>query len=178
VDCTIRTATLSDIENLQRLIRISARTLGRAFYSESQIEGALHSAWGVDTQLIRDGTFFLAEIAGECAGCGGWSWRKTLFGADCQPGREASRLDPGIDAARIRAFFVHPGFARHGIGRRLLEQCEAAARKSGFKSAELVATLPGEPFYRRFEYAAVERITHPLEEGLSIDFVRMRKAHL
>ena len=157
---------------------MSARVLGRPFYSEQQIESALGSAWGVDTQLIRDGTFFIAETANSCAGCGGWSWRKTLFGADNLQGREAVRLDPRIDPARIRAFFVHPDFARHGIGRRLLEHCEAAARNAGFTSTELVATLPGEPFYRKFGYAEVERISHSLKDGLAIEFVRMRKPSL
>jgi N-acetylglutamate synthase-like GNAT family acetyltransferase len=178
VDHTLRRATLADVGELQRLIELSARSLGRAFYTEKQIEATLGSAWGVDTQLISDGTFFIAEIEGKCAGCGGWSWRKTLFGADSQQGREASRLDPTRDAARIRAFFVHPDFARHGIGRRLLEHSEAAAREAGFRSAELVATLPGEPFYRRFGYIQIERIAHPLKNGLTIEFVRMRKEAL
>ena len=176
MDYTIRKADLRDIENLQKLIDVSARILGRSFYTGEQIEAALGSAWGVDTQLIRDETFFVVEIRPqEIAGCGGWSWRRTLFGADNQQGREASRLDPNKDPARIRAFFVHPNFARHGIGQRLLEHCEAEARASGFKSTELVATLPGEPFYRRFGYAQVERIAHPLKDGLTIEFVRMRK---
>jgi GNAT superfamily N-acetyltransferase len=178
VDCSIRTATLADVEKLAALIALSARSLGRAFYSDQQIEAALGTAWGVDTQLIRDGTFFVSEAGNQWAGCGGWSWRKTLFGADQQQGREASALDPRNDAARIRAFFVHPNFARHGIGRRLLGHCEAAAREHGFKSAELVATLPGEPFYRRFGYAEVERINHPLRDAVSIEFVRMRKEPL
>jgi GNAT superfamily N-acetyltransferase len=132
----------------------------------------------VDTQLIRDGTFFIAEIAHECVGCGGWSWRKTLFGADNQVGRESSSLDPKTDAARIRAFFVHPNFARDGIGRRLLDCCEGAARDAGFESAELVATLPGEPFYRKFGYAEVARIDHPLGPTLTIQFVKMRKERI
>ena len=175
MDCTIRIATPADAGKLRELIELSARVLGRPFYSERQIESALGSAWGVDTELIRDGTFFIAETAGLWAGCGGWSWRRTLFGADNLQGREAAGLNPGTDAARIRAFFVHPDFARHGIGRRLLEHCEASARDAGFTSTELVATLPGEPFYRKFGYAEVERIAHPLENGLAIEFVRMRK---
>lgn len=178
MDYTIRTATPADTGKLRELVEVSARVLGRPFYTEPQIESALGSAWGVDTQLIRDGTFFIVEAANLCAGCGGWSWRKTLFGADSQQGREAARLNPRTDAARIRAFFVHPDFARHGIGRRLLEHCEAAARNAGFTSTELVATLPGEPFYRKFGYAELERISHPLREGLAIEFVRMRKQNL
>ncbi len=178
MNCTIRTATFADVETLGELVKASARTLGRSFYTDQQIEVALGSAWGVDTQLIHDGTYFVAEVGSRCAGCGGWSWRKTLFGADNQPGRQASRLDSQSEAARIRAFFVHPDFARCGIGRRLLEHCEAAARAAGFRSAELVATLPGEPFYRRFGFSEFERILHSLNDGLSIEFVRMRKAPL
>lgn len=178
MDWTIRAATPADTGKLRELIELSARVFGRPFYSEGQIEAALGSTWGVDTQLIHDGTFFIAETANLFAGCGGWSWRKTLFGADNLQGREAVRLDPGTDAARIRAFFVHPEFARHGIGHRLLAHCEAAARNGGFTATELVATLPGEPFYRKFGYAEVERISHPLKEGLAIEFVRMRKSSL
>ena len=142
-DIRIRTATPEDVPALQRLIEESVRALSSNDYSKDQIEAALGTAWGVDTQLILDGTFFLVETAGHIVGCGGWSKRRTLFGADSQPGRQVELLDPVRDSARIRAFFVHPGYVRQGIGRALLERCETEARAHGFKSAELLATLPG-----------------------------------
>lgn len=177
-NAVIRNATLDDTTALTELIHISARVLGRAFYSDVQIEAALGSAWGVDTQLIKDGTYFVVDKTGQIAGCGGWSRRKTLFGGDAQAGRESAPLDKTTDAARIRAFFVRPEFAREGIATRLLEKCEAEARRDGFRSMELVATLPGERFYSRFGYTQTERLAHVLRPGLTIPFVRMRKAAL
>lgn len=176
---SIRTATLEDVGALQKLITISARGLGRADYSEEQIEAALRGAWGVDTQLIRDGTYFVVKEDQVLAGCGGWSRRKTMFGSDARMGRESELLNPEMDAARIRAFFVHPDFARCGIGRWMLEHCEAGAKAEGFHSAELVATLPGEKLYRRFGYAEVERFHHSLgSDAPAIEFVRMQKPRL
>lgn len=172
----LRAARLDDVAALERLIAASAHGLSRQDYTAAQIEAALGNAWGVDTELIRDGTYFVAESEGEIVACGGWSRRKTLFGADAQPGRESELLDPKRDAARIRAFFVHPDWARRGIGRRLLARCEAEARRHGFRSAELMATLPGTRLYGAFGYVGEERVAHPLAGGLTIDFVPMRKA--
>ena len=131
---------------------------------------------GIDTQLIDDGTYFVVESGGEVAGCGGWSRRATLFGSDAQPGRRSELLDPSRDAARIRAFFVHPEWARRGIGREILERCEAEARNFGFRSAELLATLPGVPFYRSLGYEGENRTRHALRDGITIDFVPMRRS--
>jgi GNAT superfamily N-acetyltransferase len=172
----LRKATLDDVSALERLIAESARTLGRGDYTPAQIEAAIGTAWGVDTELVRDETYFVAELVDTIVGCGGWSRRRTLFGADGQAGRRSDVLDPRYDAARIRAFFVRPGWERRGIGRALLERCEAEARADGFRSFELVATLPGERLYRAFGYLTGERIEHPLADGLTIEFVRMRKA--
>lgn len=174
----IRKARLDDIPALQELIRASARALAAGDYTSEQIESALGSAWGVDSQLIQDQTYFLVERAGALAACGGWSKRKTLFGADAQPGREPGLLDPPHDAARIRAFFVHPDHARQGLGRTLLDHCEDEAKSHGFQRAELVATLPGERLYRAFGYVAVERSQFPLPGGQTILFVRMKKDRL
>ena len=174
----IRAAKIGDIAALEELIRLSARQLGRGHYSEEQIESALEGAWGVDTQLIRDGTFFVVETEGKLAACGGWSRRKTLFGSDAMVGREAELLIPGRDAARIRAFFVHPDFARRGLGRRLLEHCEAEARREGFTAAELVATLPGVQLYAACGYREVERKEYLLRDGISIEFVSMKRSLL
>jgi len=173
---SIRMATLEDVPALQKLIAISARGLARADYSEEQIEAALRGAWGVDTQIIRDGTYFVVEEDQALAGCGGWSRRKTLFGSDAQMGRESELLNPKMDAARIRAFFVHPDFARRGIGRWLLEQCEAAALDEGFTSVELLATLPGERLYKRFGYEVLERKPYPIGQTIEIEFISMRKS--
>jgi N-acetylglutamate synthase-like GNAT family acetyltransferase len=175
---SVRQATIEDIPALKRLIGESARGLAAADYTREQIEGALDSAWGVDTQLIKDATYFVIERAGVLAACGGWSRRKTLFGGDAQPGREPGPLNPAEDAARIRAFFVHPSCARQGLGRMLLHYCENEARSDGFTRAELVATLPGERLYRAFGYSAIERTEYPLPNGQTILFIRMRKEAL
>jgi GNAT superfamily N-acetyltransferase len=172
---TFRTATLGDVPALERLIAASARALGRGDYDAAQIEAALGTAWGVDTELVRDGTYFVVELDDTMIACGGWSRRRTLFGADAQPGRESALLDPASDAARVRAFFVHPEHGRRGIGRALLARCEDAARHEGFRAAELMATLPGERLYRASGYVAGDAIDHPLPGGLTIRFVPMRK---
>jgi len=174
----LRKATLDDIPALTALIAASARGLCGDDYTREQIEAALGSAWGVDTQLIRDGTYFVAAIATEIVACGGWSDRATLFGSDGQSGRSAERLDPRRDPARIRAFFVHPAWSRRGLGRAILERCEAEARAHGFAAAALMATLPGVRLYRGLGYAGDERIATALPGGLTIDFVPMRKALL
>jgi GNAT superfamily N-acetyltransferase len=175
VNLSLRLAALEDRPRLEELIAESATGLSRSDYSDEQIDAALGGAFGVDSELIRDGTYFVAEVEGEIVGCGGWSRRKTLFGGDAQPGRQSALLDPTVDAARIRAFFVHPGWARRGIARAILERCEAEARQHGFRSAELLATLPGEKFYRALGYAGGERVEHRLKDDVTIDFVPMRK---
>jgi len=150
----IRKALHADVPRLREIIQASVRGLQAQDYSAAQIEGALQSVYGVDTQLIADGTYFAAETILSTTGepeiiaCGGWSKRKTLYGGDQYRGREDSLLDPSQDAAKIRAFFVHPDWARRGIGSRILEACEKAAVKAGFKRLEMGATLSGVAFYR------------------------------
>jgi GNAT superfamily N-acetyltransferase len=172
---SLRKATLEDRAALEVLIAESARGLSRSDYTNEQIEAALGAAFGVDSELIRDGTYFVAESEGRIVGCGGWSRRRTLFGGDAQPGRVSELLDPTRDSARIRAFFVQPDWARRGIARAILERCESEAREHGFRSAELLATLPGERFYRAMGYAGRERVEHRLDDCVTIDFVPMRK---
>jgi N-acetylglutamate synthase-like GNAT family acetyltransferase len=172
---TLRKATLEDRPALEKLIAESARGLSRGHYTDAQVEAALGSAFGVDSELIRDGTYVVAEADGEIVGCGGWSRRATLFGSDAQPGRRSELLDPARDSARIRAFFVHPAMARRGIGRAILERCEAEARAHGFRSAELLATLPGHRFYRMLGYEGDERVAHQLPGSVTIEFIPMRK---
>jgi GNAT superfamily N-acetyltransferase len=170
-----RRAALADVPAIERLISASVRGLSRGDYTDEQIEAALGSALGVDSQLVRDGTYFVAESEGRLVACGGWSFRKTLFGADGRADREPEALDPARDAARVRAFFVHPDWARRGLGRALLELCETEARAAGFGCAELMATLPGVRLYQVCGYAAQPAIEHALPGGLSIRFVPMRK---
>jgi N-acetylglutamate synthase-like GNAT family acetyltransferase len=175
----IRQATPADIPALHALIDLSVRTLQTADYSPDQIEGALGTVLGLDTQLIEDQTYFIAEAVGESekpiAGCGGWSKRKTLFGSDHGPGREDAMLDPRQDAAKIRAFFVHPDWARRGVGTLILEACEGAARDAGFKTFEMGATLTGQRLFRARGYEAVDRIEVPLGNGESLPVIRMSK---
>lgn len=170
-----RLATDADLPALETLIPISVRSLQAAHYSTAQMEAALGPVFGVDRQLFRDGTYFVAEDAGQIVACGGWSKRKTLYGGDRDRVGEDAELNPQIEPARIRAFFVHPNYARRGIGRSILLHCEAAALKAGFNRAELVATLAGEPFYARFGYTVVERYEAPMSDGLSLPVVRMAK---
>ena len=172
----LRKATLEDVPRLEALIQLSARTLGAADYRTEQIERALLGPFGVDTQLVRDGTYFQVETGNALSGCGGWSRRRTLFGGDARPGRDASELDPKVEAAKIRAFFVHPRFARQGVGTLILERCEHDAAAWGFTRAELMATLPGVRLYAERGYAAAGAIDWPLDEdGLKIKFVPMVK---
>jgi GNAT superfamily N-acetyltransferase len=172
----LRLACESDIPSIAELIPLSVRTLQAAYYSPAQMEAALGPVFGVDRQLIRDGTYFLVQKENQLIGCGGWSKRQTLFGSD--KGRSEAQnplLNPLHEAARIRAFFVHPQFARLGVGRTLLLACEEAILEAGFHTAELVATLAGEPLYARHGYAVVERYDIPLVNKLGLPAVRMRK---
>jgi GNAT superfamily N-acetyltransferase len=165
---------------LREVIEASVRGLQAEDYSPAQIEGALKSVYGVDSQLIADGTYFVAEVTEiqskpKIVACGGWSKRKTLYGGDQYAAREDSLLDPAQDAAKIRAFFVHPQWARRGIGGLILEACENAARDAGFTRLEMGATLSGVAFYKAKGYAAVENQEVPLGNGETLPIVRMAK---
>jgi N-acetylglutamate synthase-like GNAT family acetyltransferase len=176
----IRKATTEDIPRLREIIEASVRGLQAEDYSKAQIEGALKSVYGVDSQLIADGTYFVAEVSvtgqnWEIVACGGWSKRKTLYGGDQFAAREDSLLDPTHDAAKIRAFFVHPEWARQGIGSMILEACESAAKQAGFTRLEMGATLSGVPFYSAKGYAAIENQEAPLGNGEKLPIVRMER---
>jgi len=221
----LRLATEEDIPALDALIEASVRGLQAGDYSQAQIEGSLGTVLGLDTQLIRDGTYFVAETVcndqrspselqekfpsgtkahlhfgalnvraeartlqepchsasrgansgGALAGCGGWSKRRTLFGADRGPGREPKLLDPARDAAKVRAIFVHPEFARKGLGTLILARVEAEARVAGFRRFEMGSTLTGVPLYRLRGYVEVERIVVPLANGEEVPVVKMVK---
>jgi GNAT superfamily N-acetyltransferase len=171
----LRLATWGDVPALAALIARSARALSAGDYRPAQVEGALRGAFGIDTQLLDDGTYFAAEEDGVLAGCGGWSFRSTLFGSDARIGRDASVLDPNTQAAKIRAFFVEPSKARRGIASLLLERCEKEARAHGFSRAELMATLPGVRLYSARGYVGTRTVRYDLGEGESIDFIPMIK---
>lgn len=173
---SLRQATLADVPALESLIARSARALSTTDYRPAQVEGALRGAFGVDTQLLTDQTYFVVHDGARFAGCGGWSFRSTLFGGDARPGRDASRLDPKLHAAKIRAFFVDPEFARRGIGSLLLAHCEAQARAHGFTAVELMATLPGVRLYAARGYVGEDRVNYDVGGGERIEFVPMRKA--
>jgi GNAT superfamily N-acetyltransferase len=177
---SLRPATPADEPRLHALIEASVRSLQRNDYRPEQINGALGTLLGLDTQLVVDGTYFVAEAKAACAriivGCGGWSHRKTLFGSDHAPVRENDFLDPATDAARIRAFFIHPDWARRGIGTRILEACESAARSAGFSRFEMGATLTGVPLYLARGYHILERIEVPLSNGAALPIIRMAKS--
>ena len=171
----LRLATRDDIPVLSELIPESVRHLSKGYYSEEQIERALIHIFGVDTQLIDDGTYFVAESMNQIVGCGGWSRRKTLYGGDQFKEAEDPLLDPETEPARIRAFYVHPMWARRGIGSRIMEACEKAAYDAGFKELELAATLPGVPLYEAFGYEAVESMEAPMSGDVTLPGVRMKK---
>ena len=146
----------SAAERLDR--RVGART-SAGFYTPEQIEAAVTHVFGVDTGLVDDGTYYIVESEGQLVGCGGWSRRGALYGGDQRPMEQAPRLNPATDPARIRAFFVAPGWERRGIGSRLLAVCRAAAEAEGFTTFELMATLPGVPLYARYGFREVERVS-------------------
>ena len=176
---TLRLATEDDIPALHALIEASVRGLQAGDYTAAQIEGALGTVLGLDTQLIRDKTYFVAiarEQPGRLAGCGGWSKRKTLFGADRGPGREPGLLDPATDAAKVRAIFVHPDFARRGLGSLILARVEEEAVGAGFARFEMGSTLTGVPLYTLKGYAAAERVAVPLKNGEALPIVKMIKS--
>jgi GNAT superfamily N-acetyltransferase len=176
VEYQLRVATATDEPLLHDLIARSIRELGANDYTPAQIEAALLGAFGVDTQLIRDRTYFVIESDdGEIVGCGGWSRRKTLFGSDTREVRDDSWLDPATDAARIRAFFIDARHARRGLGRMLLDRCEAEAARAGFTQFALMATLPGKRLYEACGYVGDAAIEHPLPGDLHITFVPMTK---
>jgi GNAT superfamily N-acetyltransferase len=172
----LRLALETDLPALRLLMDAAIRELQASFLSPEQL-AASFSIMGLDTQLIADRTYFVVEAtAGQIAGCGGWSRRATLFGGDHSQGRDAALLDPAKDAARVRAMYTHPDFTRRGVGRRVLDACEAAAAAEGFRRCELAATLAGEPLYRACGYRQIERFHADTPGRIGVPLVRMSKA--
>lgn len=171
----IRVATLADTVAIEQLIALSVRGLSRQDYNDQQIEAAIHDIFGVDSELLSDGSYFVAETNASIIGCGGWSKRRTLFGGDRFALRDSTELDPNREAAKIRAFFVHPEHARRGVASRLLAACEAAALLAGFRELELMSTLPGVRFYEAHGYQGSALVVHELKANLQIAFQPMSK---
>jgi len=174
MELTSRLATLDDVPRLTEVMDAAISELQRAYLDDAQIE-ASRAVMGIDTQLIDDGTYFVIETAdGDVAGCGGWSRRATMYGNDHSPGRDAKLLDPAVDAARVRAMYTNPAYARRGVGRLVLELCEAAAAAEGFTRLELVGTLAGEALYAAYGFAPLERLDASLTD-VPLPCVRMAK---
>ncbi|MGH7617070.1 MAG: GNAT family N-acetyltransferase [Gemmatimonadaceae bacterium] len=169
----LRLATPADVEAIRRLIDESVRALSVGYYSETEIESGLRFVFGPDSQLIADGTYFVIDGQSGLAASGGWSRRSTLYGGDQFKNREDPLLDPATDAARIRAFFVHPSYARRGLGRQIYEACEQAARGEGFCAMELGATLPGVPLYLALGFEERGRVDTMMPDGVTLPIVRM-----
>lgn len=171
---THRLAELDDVPALRALMQAAISELLKPFLDSEQVAASFH-VMGLDTQLIRDGTYFCIECEGRIAGCGGWSRRATLFGGDHSQGRDAALLDPAREPARVRAMYTHPDFVRQGVGRLILSLCEGAAAKEGFLRTELAATLAGEPLYRACGYADIEQFTADTPSGVPVPLIRMGK---
>lgn len=165
---------MQDLPALQTLMRASIETLQRSFLSPEQV-AASHAIMGLDTLLVKDRTYFVVEADGALAGCGGWSRRATLYGGDHSAGRDPALLDPARDAARVRAMYTHPDFARRGVGSLILQLCEEAAAAEGFRRVELAATLSGQPLYTRCGYTPIERF-EDARGGVAVPLIRMGKA--
>ncbi|QJW92622.1 GNAT family N-acetyltransferase [Frigoriglobus tundricola] len=172
----LRLATRNDLPRLHALIESSVRALSAGYYTAAQIESALRYVFGPDTRLIDDGTYFVIENeAGVLVAAGGWGRRRTLYGGDQMKAAADPLLDPLTDAARIRAFFVHPDWSRRGLARQLFERCAEDAARAGFCSLELAATLPGEPLYRALGFTPVSRTESPLPDGEMLPLVHMTR---
>lgn len=174
-ELTHRVATVEDLDALREVMRRSIEMLQDSFLSPEQVR-ASHKVMGLDTQLVKDGTYFLVECGGRIAGCGGWSWRSTLYGGDASVvSREPRPLDPATEPARIRAMYTDPDFARRGVGRLVLQLCEEAARKAGFGRATMMATMAGVPLYQACGYMPVEPVQDAVVDGVTVPLVRMEK---
>jgi GNAT superfamily N-acetyltransferase len=174
-DFTHRVATMEDLDALREVMRRSIETLQDSFLTPEQVR-ASHKVMGLDTQLVKDGTYFVVECRGRIAGCGGWSWRSTLYGGDASVvSREPRALDPATEPARIRAMYTDPDFARRGVGRLVLQLCEEAAAAAGFHGATMMATMSGVPLYEACGYAPVEAVQESVVDGVTVPLVRMEK---
>lgn len=175
-DIKIRIATLEDLPALAELIPLAVRELSVGYYSPDQIEAANRYIFGPDTRLIEDGTYYIALAGDQLVGAGGWGKRKTLFGGDQMKGEQDPLLDPATEPARLRAFYVHPEWARKGIASRIVESCFDSARRHGFREVELLATLPGVPLYLHFGFQNIQPMDVTMPNGLALPCVVMRRS--
>ena len=172
---THRLASIDDLEGLREVMRRSIEKLQDGFLTPEQVRVS-QTVMGLDTQLVRDGTYFIVESGGRIAGCGGWSWRSTLYGGDDSlVSREPKALDPATDSARIRAMYTDPHFARQGVGRMVIKLCEEAAMRAGFHKATMMATMAGVPLYKACGYVEVEPVLSAPVGGVRVPLVRMEK---
>ena len=172
---THRIATEADIPALHGLMDRAIAELQAGFLSPEQVRASAR-VMGLDSQLVRDGTYFMVEVDGVLAACGGWSWRSTLYGGDASIiAREPEPLNPATDAAKVRAMYTHPDFTRRGLGRYVIDLCEAAARDAGFARTEMMATLAGEPLYVACGYRPIEHIQSRAIDGVTVPLIRMGK---
>ena len=172
---THRLAAMEDLGALREVMRRSIENLQTGFLAPEQVRVS-HNVMGLDTQLVRDGTYFIVESGGRIAGCGGWSWRSTLYGGDeSLVSREPEALDPAVDAARIRAMYTDPDFARQGVGRMVIGLCEEAARQAGFRKTTMMATMAGVPLYKACGYVEIEPVLSAPVDGVRVPLVRMEK---
>jgi GNAT superfamily N-acetyltransferase len=173
VSFTSRLAVTADMPALRALMDAAIAELQRGFLDDAEIESS-RAIMGIDTQLVDDGTYFVVESDGDLAGCGGWSRRATLYGGNQTPGRDSNLLDPAVDPARVRAMYTHPAYARRGVGRLILQLCEAAAAAEGFTRLELMSTLSGEPLYTAYGFRPIERL-EDATGGVPVPILRMEK---
>lgn len=170
-----RVATVADLPELREVMRRSIEALQDDYLTPEQVR-ASHHVMGLDTQLVEDGTYFVVERDGRVAGCGGWSWRSTLYGGDTSiVDREPRPLDPETEPARIRAMYTDPDFVRQGVGRLVIQLCEDAAQQAGFRSTTMMATMAGTPLYAACGYVEVEPVLSDPIDGVCVPLVRMEK---
>lgn len=174
MDFTWRQATEADADRLSAVMNAAIGELQNDVLSADQVESS-RAIMGIDTQLIADGTYFVVEHDGQVAGCGGWSRRATLYGNDSTPGRDARLLEPTREAARVRAMYTNPAFARQGVGRLILTLCEQAAAAEGFTQLELMGTMSGQKLYEACGFRDVEKIEDS-RGGAAVPLVRMVKS--
>jgi len=174
-DIALRPARPEDLPAIEELIALSGRELSRDYYSARQIDGLVRHVFGADEQLVADGTYYVCEAEGRLVAAGGWSRRRTLHGGERGRGHDPL-VDPAHDAARIRAFFVHPAWARRGLARRLYMECERASRAAGFRSLVLAATLAGEPLYRSLGFTVTRRHSFRLPDGVEVGLTDMERS--
>jgi GNAT superfamily N-acetyltransferase len=173
MEFTHRIATTDDLVVLEAVMDAAISELQQGFLTPEEIESS-RAIMGIDTQLIQDGTYYVVLEGEAVAGCGGWSRRATLYGGDHTPGRDPELLDPTVDAARVRAMYTNPAYARRGVGWLILSLCHQAAKDEGFKRLELMGTMAGEPLYAKYGFVPIERLTDD-RGGVAVPLVKMAK---